>query len=208
STIQKQYEVSTATLRRWDEEKKIETIRAPGGKRLYNSEQIDKLFQRVEQSTKVRKKVCYARVSSDLQRGDLKRQIEDLRKAYPDHETIPDVGSGINYQRRNIKRLLDRAFNRDIEEIVITHKDRLCRFGYDLIEYMLDKLDVKIKLMVSSQSTDAAGRDDTQELSEDLLSMVTVVFVARHHGKRSAENRRRRKRERTSQEEVKSKRKA
>ncbi len=82
STIQKQYEISSATLWRWDEEKKIETIRAPGGKRLYNSKQVDKLFQREDQPTRIRKKVCYARVGGDKQREDLERQIQDLREAY------------------------------------------------------------------------------------------------------------------------------
>jgi predicted site-specific integrase-resolvase len=205
STIQKTYEVSTATLRRWDEEKKVEAVRGPGGKRLYNADQINQLFQKEEGQGRTKTRVCYARVSSEHQRGDLERQIEDLRKACPGREILSDIGSGVNFKRRNFQRLLERAFEGDIEEIAITYKDRLCRIGYDLVEFMLSKLGVKIKVMVPSESPETEG-DSTKELADDLLSIVTV-FVARYHGQRAAENKRRRKRERATQEEDQEERK-
>jgi putative resolvase len=200
STIQKTYEVSTATLRRWDEEKKVEAVRGPSGKRLYNADQINQLFQKEGGQGRTKTRVCYARVSSEHQRGDLERQIEDLRKACPGREVLSDIGSGVNFKRRNFQRLLERAFEGDIEEIAITHKDRLCRIGYDLVEFMLSKLGVKIKVMVPSESSETEGNNSTKELADDLLSIVTV-FVARYHGQRAAENKRRRKRERATQEE-------
>jgi predicted site-specific integrase-resolvase len=166
---------------------------------LYNADQINQLFQKERGQGRTKTKVCYARVSSEHQRADLERQIEDLRKACPGREILSDIGSGVNFKRRNFQRLLERAFEGDIEEIAITHKDRLCRIGYDLVEFMLSKLGVKIKVMVPSESSETEG-DSTKELADDLLSIVTV-FVARYHGQRAAENKRRRKRERTTQEE-------
>jgi predicted site-specific integrase-resolvase len=148
--------------------------------------------------------VCYARVSSKHQRDDLEKQIEELRKACPGRGTLSDIGSGINFNCRNFQRFLERAFEGDIEDIAITYKDRLCRIGYDLVEFMLSKLGVKIKVMVPSESPETEG-DSNKELADDLLSIVTV-FVARYHGQRAAENKRR-KRERATQEEDQDERK-
>jgi putative resolvase len=205
STIQKTYEVSTGTLRRGDVEKKVEAIRGPGGKRLYNADQINQLFQKEGGQGRTKTRACYVRVSSEHQRGDLKRQIKDLRRACPGREILSDIGSGVNFKRRNFQRLLERAFEGDIEEIAITSKDRLCRIGYDLVEFMLSKLGVKIKVMVPSESPETEG-DSNKELADDLLSIVTV-FVARYHGQRAAENKRRRKCERATQEEDQEERK-
>ncbi len=110
STIQKTYEVSTATLRRWDEEKKVEAVRGPRGKRLYNADQINQLLQKEEGQGRTKTRVCYAQVSSEHQLDDLERQIEDLRKACPGREILSDIGSGVNFKRRNFQRLLERAF--------------------------------------------------------------------------------------------------
>lgn len=193
--IQKEYDVSTAALRKWSQEGRIETIRAPGGKRLYKAEEIQKLFGKGLS----KKGVCYARVSSEHQRGDLERQIQDLQKAYPGHEIISDIGSGLNWKRKGFNTILDRAFKRDLQEIVVAHKDRLCRFGYELLENIFKKLDVQL-VVHSREST--SKEDNTNELAEDLLSIVTV-FVARNNGKRSGENRKRRKRERGEEEKNK-----
>lgn len=195
--IQKEYDISTAALRKWSNEGKVETIRAPGGKRLYKAQDIQKLFGKGTDGL-ARKGVCYARVSSEHQREDLERQIQDLQKAYPGHEILSDIGSGLNWKRKAFHAILDRAFQGDLSEIVVTHKDRLCRFGYELLETIFQKLDVK--LVVHGQ--DAPREDSTTELSEDLLSIVTV-FVARNNGKRGAENRKRRKRETIEEEKNK-----
>jgi predicted site-specific integrase-resolvase len=119
----------------------------------------------------------------------------DLRKACPGREMLFDIGS----ERRNFERLLERAFEGDIEEIAITHKDRLFRISFYLVEFMLNKLGVKIKVVVPSESPENEG-DSTRELTDDLLSIITV-FVERYHGKRATENRRRRKHERATEEE-------
>jgi len=202
--IQLEYGVSSATLRNWDRDGKIDTIRTPGGKRLYKSEQVAALFSNsTEPLLTPRAKVCYARVSSDHQRADLQRQIEDLRKAYPGYEILSDVGSGLNYKRKNFLALLDRVIEGNIEQVVVKHRDRLCRFGFEFVEHILKKYGVVLVVHGQGEETTTT---DTDELATDLLSVVTV-FVAKHNGKRSAENRRRRKREdeeqKTTEEEKK-----
>src|SRR4029079_12365060 len=96
--VQKEYAVSSGALRKWDREGKINTIRSPGGKRLYKSQDIQTLFGKG--GSVERKKVCYARVSSEHQKEDLDRQIQDLRSSYPNHEIFSDIGSGLNWNRK------------------------------------------------------------------------------------------------------------
>lgn len=186
--VKDKYAVSTAFLRKCGEEGKIGVIRTPGGKRLYNIGDIAKLFGDTKPNK--RDRVAYARVSSESQRADLERQEGDLRAQFPDHRIISDVGSGLNWKRKGFNEILDLCFSGDIEEVAIARKDRLCRFGYELLETVFTKLNVRLVVLHESAGD---PDDDTRELSDDLLSIVTV-FVARNNGKRAAENRRFRKR--------------
>jgi predicted site-specific integrase-resolvase len=113
---------------------------------------------------------------------------------------LSDVGSGINFKCRNFQKLLEQALDGEIKEVVIAHKERFCRIGYELLEFMFRKLGIRIRILGSSQNTESE-RDNTQELSEDLISIVTI-FVARHNGSRAAENRKRRRREGAAEEEA------
>lgn len=182
--IKEKYNVTAAALRKWAIAGKIEVVRTPGGKRMYKADQVGALFGEV--GTIERDKIAYARVSSEHQRGDLDRQIEDLKKACPDHKIISDIGSGLNWKRKGLKAILDACCDGTVEEVTVARKDRLCRFGFELIEYFLCKLNVKLVVLHQSpEDTD----NDSRELSDDLLSIVTV-FVARNNGQRAAENRR------------------
>ena len=130
-----------------------------------------------------RKRICYARVSSSKQCEDLKRHIADLKYIYPDHEVIKDIGNGLNWKRQSFIALLDRVLKNEIDQIVVLHKDRLCRFAFELIEWICKKY--RTKIIVHNK----VGNGDThRELADDLLS-VTNYFVAKNNGKRSAENR-------------------
>jgi predicted site-specific integrase-resolvase len=86
-----------------------------------------------------KKKICYARVSSYDRKEDLDRQIQYLTEKYPDHEPITDIGSGINFKRKGLQKIIELAISDDLSEVVVTYKDRLCRIGYDLIEFILKK---------------------------------------------------------------------
>ena len=150
--------------------------------------------------------ICYCRVSSSHQREDLKRQIEFLSREYPTYEIVSDVGSGLNWSRKGLRTILERALKGDVKTIVVTYKDRLCRFGFELIEFILEKSNTKLLVhnsLKSNQSTQAEkSQTETNELSEDLLSVITT-FVARNNGKRSALNKTRRKEQEKTIEEKK-----
>jgi putative resolvase len=118
------------TLRKYSDEGKIESIKTPYGQRLFNCESF---FNKVS----VGKVVLYCRVSSSKQRKDLDSQIASLVSLYPDAEVIKDIGSGLNYKRKGLKALLERASEGNKFTVVVAHKDRLARFGVELIEYFL-----------------------------------------------------------------------
>ncbi|RHZ81097.1 hypothetical protein Glove_123g105 [Diversispora epigaea] len=192
------YDVSVETLRRWADSGRIAIVRTPGGKRLYSITDIQEIFRDNQQTQITQKaKICYVRVSSEHQRDDLERQIANLRQYYPEYEIISDIGSGLNWKHRGFVALLERIHTEGIEEVVVTRKDRLCRFGSELVEWIFEKNGTRLVVLgtdVSAESSEAG------ELAEDLLSIVTV-FVARHNGMRSAANRRRRREVAKAQEE-------
>ena len=191
SNIKQTYDVSVETLRRWAASGRVSFVRTPGGKRLYSIADVRRAFgdDRPTNQTTKKVKVCYARVSSEHQRGDLERQITDLQQHFPGHEIVSDIGSGLNWKRRGFTALLERIHTGGVEEVVVTRKDRLCRFGSELLEWIFAKNGTKIVVLGSDVGADSS---EAGELAEDLLSIVTV-FVARHNGLRSAANRKRRR---------------
>lgn len=84
-------------------------------------------------------KICYCRVSSNKQKEDLERQKQVMKELYPNHELISDIGSGLNEKRKGYLKLLDYAIKGELKELVISNKDRLCRYGFDTIEYIIQK---------------------------------------------------------------------
>lgn len=184
------YGVSTSTLKSWEKKGLIRALRSPGGKRLYDVASVSTALGDTARLTpqNSRRGVIYARVSSPKQRqaGDLERQVTALQEAYPNHDVIRDVGSGVNFKRKGMRALLDRCFQGVVSEVVVLHKDRLSRFATDLLEYILAKNGVK--LVVHRPSN---GGDEFGDLADDLLA-ITTHFVASHHGRRSAAHRRER----------------
>ena len=133
--------------------------------------------------TKINKKIVgYCRVSLTKQKDVLERQIENVRtymiaKGYQ-FEIITDIGSGINYNKKGLNQLIDMITNSEIEKVVILYKDRLIRFGYELIENLCEKYGTTIEII------DNTERTEEQELVEDLIQIVTV-FSCRLQGKRA-----------------------
>ena len=173
---------SDASLRRWELDGKITAIRSPGGIRLYSVDSVHRAFGLVGRQEKVR--IAYARVSSAKQKPDLERQVDDLRKLCPGYEVVTDVGSGLGFKRPGLRSILDRAHSGLVGEVAVLHKDRLCRFAFELLEYVLGKAGVKLVVLRDSDQP-----DQFSDLGEDLLA-VTTYFVAQHNGRRSAKNRR------------------
>jgi predicted site-specific integrase-resolvase len=133
--------VCRKTLQNYANTNKINFIRTEGGWRKYDVESYLK-----SNNIKYEKlKICYCRVSSHDQKSDLVRQIDYLKRTYPNHIIIKDIGSGINFKRKGFLKILELAIENKIEELVLTYNDRLCRIGYDLIEHILRKYsDTKI----------------------------------------------------------------
>jgi predicted site-specific integrase-resolvase len=165
--------VTTRTLVYWDTDGKVRTIRTKGGQRRYLLEDI---LQKSNKSSQI--SVCYCRVSSHGQKEDLQRQVDYFRQEYPNHEIVKDIGSGINFKRKGFNALLERAIKGNIREIVVTHKDRLCRFAFDLIEGIVKRGNGKIVVLDQKETS------PEEELVNDLLSIVTV-FSSRLYGLRS-----------------------
>ena len=162
--------VSLSTLRRWDKSGLLVAERTPKGLQKFNN----------------KKTIAYARVSSNDQKSDLHRQIEILElycaKNGWNYEIISDLGSGINYKKKGLKLLLNLILNNEIERLVLTHKDRLLRFGAELIFTLCNERNIDIVIINQ-------GKDLTfeQELVNDVLEIITV-FSAKLYGSRSNKN--------------------
>ena len=178
---------SKSTLIRWAKEGKIQYRRATvKGKRYYNVSHFIKTTTSGKDAeavqaappAKPRRKICYCRVSSAQQQPDLVRQEKFLTERYPGYEVIRDIGSGLNFKRAGLQAILDAAIRGEIEEVVVAHRDRLCRFGFELIETLIKKCsNGKIVVHIHHQCT------PQEELVNDILSIITV-FSARLNGLR------------------------
>lgn len=163
--------VSVQTLRRWERQGKLQSSRTEGGHRRYNKIEVD-------DEKKLRHVAIYARVSSSKQQKDLQRQMDALKRKYPNAQVFSDVASGINWKRRGLRKLLSKVFAGEIEEIVIPHRDRLCRFAFPMLEWVVQQHDCKITVEDTSIQT------TEEELADDLLSIVQI-FCCRKNGQRS-----------------------
>jgi putative resolvase len=189
--IQKLYDISQSTLRQWAESGKVSVIRHPEGKRkrLYLLSDIE---QRMgvpdvpEAKVGGRIQAIYARVSSAKQAGDLERQIADLRTQYPNHKLYSDIASGLNFNRKGFQTLLEQILSRNVEEVVVMHRDRLCRFAVELMESIFKATGTRFVVLGNYEHSTPES-----ELAEDMLSIATV-FVAKNNGMRSAQHRKRR----------------
>lgn len=172
--------VCTKTLQNYDKEGKIEVKRTAGNRRLYN---IDKflLVNNLEhlKLKNDKKNIIYGRVSSYDRKNDLTRQIKFLKDKYPDYEVITDIASGINFKRNGLKTIIDLAITNKLNEVVITYKDRLCRIGYDLLEFIFSKYsNAKITIINDVIS------NKNEEITKDLIEIITV-YSSKIHGTRS-----------------------
>ena len=171
--------VNLDTLRRMAERGEIKHIRTDTGRYLFD---ISSFIKRGNPDIQERKTICYARVSSRGQKSDLQNQIALLKTKYPETEVISDFGSGLNFHRKGLEKIMDLAYKGELKEIVVTYKDRLCRFGFELIEYIL-KTQSNAKIVVLCHNSTSKE----SELATDLLSIITV-FSARMHGLRKYKN--------------------
>ncbi|MCZ2202047.1 IS607 family transposase [Cylindrospermopsis raciborskii] len=183
----KELGVSVDTIRRWADQEKIPYERAPSGHRRFYLADIKRITPRDLKQLDDRITINYARVSSHDQKNDLTRQIQVLEAFSGSNgwqfETIQDLGSGLNYNKKGLKKLLTRILKGDVGRLVLTHKDRLLRFGAELVFAICE--DMETEVVIINKSTEELSFE--QELVQDMMELVTV-FSARLYGSRSPKN--------------------
>lgn len=173
--------VTVKTLQNWDKQGTLKAYRTPTNQRFYTEEQLN-LILNLSNSNQVEKqglKIGYCRVSTYNQKSSLENQEEYLRsytnaKGVILDEVFTDIGSGINYNRKNFNKILELVEAEEVSEIYVTYKDRFIRFGFDWFNNFCEKHGAKI-IILNQPST-----SPEQELAEDLLNIVTV-FSTRNH---------------------------
>lgn len=170
--------VTPQTLRNWDRSNKLKPHhKSANGYRYYSEEDINTL---IGVKVKTGQVVGYCRVSSQKQKDDLKRQ-EDSMRAYLLAKGVPfkiitDIGSGINYRRKGLQELIKGIADRSVSKVVVLYKDRLTRFGFELIEYIASLYGCEIEIV------DTTDKTEQQELVEELVQIITV-FSCKLQGK-------------------------
>lgn len=179
--------VHQRTLMSWDKKGLIETKRTPSNQRLYNvgkymnehSYENNICNNLDELDTQTNLKICYVRVSSKSQENDLQRQKEVMYKKYPTYLLIEDIGSGLNLNKRGIKKIIHLAIQGKVKELVVAYKDRLTRFGYELIEELIIKYS-KGKIIILDEQD---KMEPQEELVKDVMAIMNV-YVAKMNGLR------------------------
>lgn len=171
---------SAQTLRNWEKQGVLTPIyKSHNGYRYYSEEQLKQVLG-VEETPKVT--IGYCRVSSKKQEDDLNRQVENMQsylcKQGKPFEIITDIGSGINYKKQGLNQLIDKVTSGSVDKVVVLYKDRLVRFGFELIESICRRYGATIEVVDNTPKT------EEQELVEDLIQIITV-FSCRLQGKRA-----------------------
>ena len=184
--VSEQLNVTVWTLQDWDRKGKLKAYRNPQtNRRYYTDEQIDDYLGRKKQVDNA-KTVIYCRVSNKGQKDDLTNQIEFLKtfcnaKAEIVDEVLTDIGSGLDYNRKNFNQLLEEAAQGKLKRIYISHKDRFVRFGYDWFEKYLKRNACEV-IVVNNESM-----SPQEEMIQDLISIIHV-FSCRIYGLRKYKN--------------------
>jgi len=173
------------TLWKWGRQGRFKVVRLPNGRLAIPVEEFEKLKPPEMRLVEKPRVVIYARASSDKQakQGDLDRQVEVLKKYAAEHgyqvvDVIRDIGSGLKTNRRGLRKLLRMVTQRRVDIVLVTHRDRLTRFGYEYLEYFFRQYGVEI---VEAFKTE---KEPLEELIEDFVEII-VSFAARIYGRRS-----------------------
>ncbi|MEQ8973444.1 MAG: IS607 family transposase [Coleofasciculus chthonoplastes F3-SA18-01] len=183
----KEVGVSVITIRRWAQAGKLPYELSPSGRYRFKLSDLKTVRPRTAPGDRIT--INYARVSSHDQREDLVRQVQMLESYSAangwQYETIQDLGSGLNYQKKGLQKLLKRIMSGEVDRLVLTHKDRLLRFGSELVFAVCEECETEVVVINKTN----AEVNFEQELVEDVLEIITV-FSARLYGKRSNKNKR------------------
>jgi len=177
--------VHQRTLYQWDKKGLIKVTRTPGGKRLYDVNKFleeNNLKQNNEELLEFKDEklnICYIRVSTNGQKDDLERQREVMKHHYKDYLIIEDIGSGLNLNKKGLRKIINLAIKGKIGKLVIAHKDRLVRFGYELIEDLIKEYSNGEIIVLNAKEY----KKPEDELVNDVLQIMNV-YVAKMNGLR------------------------
>ena len=180
--------VTIQTIRNWDKQGllKPDDI-TKGGQRRYKLETLKNINKNIKFNTDNLKTIAYARVSSHDQKDDLIRQVQVLElycaKAGFNYEVIQDLGSGMNYYKKGLTRLLNLILEGQVKRLILTNKDRLLRFGEELVFAICEAKEVEVIIINKGDE----NIKFEEELAKDVLEIITV-FSARLYGSRSKKN--------------------
>ena len=186
--LSKELNVSKSSLRRWEKDGIISSLRTTGNHRRYDENEIKNIINNQTLMQPSNNTVCcYSRVSTHEQKNDLARQKQTLEmfcnKNGLKYFSIEDIGSALNYNKKGLNELIELIINKKISKIILTHKDRLVRFGYEIISNLCKHNNIEIVFI--NQNVD--NIDDNKEFVDDVLSIITH-FSSKLYGKRSHKN--------------------
>ncbi|OLB33234.1 MAG: DNA invertase, partial [Ktedonobacter sp. 13_2_20CM_53_11] len=175
---------TTNTLQKWDRKGILKAHRSPTNRRYYTHDQYLQYRGLVAQEQGLT--IVYARVSGVAQKPELANQVNALETYCKQHsitvdEWMSDIGSGLNYKRRRFNRLMEMIELGQVRRLIIAHRDRLVRFGYEYFEAFCERHHTELVVI------NGEAMSPEQELVRDLIAIVTV-FSARLHGLRSYRN--------------------
>lgn len=170
---------SVATLRRWDRDDTLKAKRTPTGHRYYDDDDV-RTYLGIKQAK--RKTVVYCRVSSHGQKDDLKSQVEAmetfcLSSGIAVDEWVQEIAGGMNFKRKKFLKIMDDISEGTVEKLLIAHKDRLARFGFDFFAHTASENGCEL-VVVNQESL-----SPQQEMVEDLMSIIHT-FSCRLYGLR------------------------
>ena len=173
--------VSVGTLQRWDRQGRLKPQRTPGNRRLYTDEHLALVGRASRISERIT--AAYARVSSQAQKPNLDNQIRVLEQfcaanGWAVDEWVKEVGGGLDFRRKHFLRILDAVVLGRIERLIVAHRDRLCRFGFEMVEHLCRTHDCDLVVM------NQESLSPEQEMVQDMLSIVHC-FSARLYGLRT-----------------------
>lgn len=177
--------VTPQTLRQWDANGYfVPSQRRGNGYRYYTKEQVEQFAEQFNTiKNKNRINIGYCRVSTNKQKDDLSRQVENvelyLKSLKTPYQIIKDIGSGINYNKKGLSELLELICKNKVDTVYVLYKDRLVRFGFEILQKVAELHNTQIVVLDNEDKT------KEQELVEDLMQIITV-FSCRLHGRRAA----------------------
>lgn len=180
--------VTTTTLRNWDKKGLLKPDELTKGKaRRYRIESLRNINRNIIFTKDDLKTIAYARVSSHDQKEDLNQQVQLLELYCAKHgykyEVIQDIGSGMNYYKKGLTKLIDLILDNQVQRLILTHKDRLLRFGAELVFSICEAKNVEVIIINQGDETPSFE----EELAKDVLEIITI-FSARLYGSRSKKN--------------------